>query len=148
MDVKIYTAGKMGGLSYGEQMCWREELEMWVNKRVEQYGSRKMPRFIHPPLFYSYEKREEKSDKEVLLWEFGQISQSQIVVVNLDGILSSAGTLMELGAVAALNQKSSNYIMVIGIGKAVDYPWVNEVLLRREDTIEDAATYIARYGLV
>ena len=47
---KIYTAGKMGGLSYEEQMGWRLELEVELRAKYD-YGGRNA-RFIHPPCYY------------------------------------------------------------------------------------------------
>lgn len=149
MGFKVYTAGKMGGLSQEEAMSWRTSLEHLIRVNIELTHPKGVDvTFIHPPLYYSYEEQREKSAREMILWEINQIYQSDVVAVNLTGVLTSVGTLMELGAIQAINQSTAKYISVIGIGGECAYPWVNEVLLRREDTIEDAARYIAEYNLV
>ena len=82
------------------------------------------------------------------MWDLSQIRESDIVVVNLNNIADSIGTHMELGFIEALNQTGSKHIYVIGIGQAnCNHPWFNEVLHRREDTVDDAANYICTYLL-
>lgn len=140
---KVYTAGKMSGLSYDEQMGWRLELERLVRTISDNVL------FIHPPRYYRYGDGMHKSEREAMVWDLSQIRDSDIVVVNLDNIDDSIGTHMELGFIEAVNQMSAKHIHLIGFGKpSVEHPWLNEVLLRREDTIEKAAAYVSAYLLV
>lgn len=44
---KIYTAGKMGGLTYSQQTDWRLKIEKLIKERTSANVV-----FIHPPLFY------------------------------------------------------------------------------------------------
>lgn len=142
-NFKIYTAGKMSGLSYDDQMDWRRELE----RRVRTISDNVV--FIHPPHYYRYGAGMHKSEREAMVWDLSQIRDSDIVVVNLENIGSSIGTHMELGFIEAMNQMSTKHIHLIGFGKPdVEHPWLNEVLLRREDTLKQAAAYISAYLLV
>ena len=139
---KIYTAGKMGGLSYEDQMDWRWQLE----KQMRAMDADAI--FIHPPQYYRYGESLHKTEREAMMWDLSQIRESDIVVVNLNNIADSIGTHMELGFIEALNQTGSKHIYVIGIGQAnCNHPWFNEVLHRREDTVNDAANYICTYLL-
>lgn len=141
---KIYTAGKMGGLSYEDQMYWRHKLEDLVKERTY-----KSVEFVHPPEYYTYGAAHHKTNHEVRMWDLSQVKSSDVVVFDLTTISDSIGTLMELATVDAMNQFGYKSIYAIGVGSAdTDHPWVEDCLLRREDTLEDAADYIARYLLV
>ena len=76
---KIFTAGKMGGLSYDEQMKWRKELENIIRSRCD-----KSLTFVHPPVFYQY--GDEINEREARTWEINQLKDSDIVVVDLTTI--------------------------------------------------------------
>lgn len=139
---KVYTAGKVGDLSYEDQMNWRWQLE----KQMMDMDADAI--YIHPPQYYRYGETLHRTEREAMMWDLNQIRESDIVVVHLDGIADSICTLMELGFVEALNQAGSKHIYIIGIGKLnSDNPWLNEVLYHREDTVEEAAEYICTYLL-
>lgn len=147
---KIYTAGKMHGLTLDEQMDWRNEVEGAVREAFETFWAPRKYFFVHPPLFYSYETTEQQSEKEIKDWELAQLRDCDIVVVNLDGLQSSVGTLYELATVDAVNSSGGKHIFVIGIGgdDIQLHPWVADTLHRREKTCEDAAKYIVQYLLM
>jgi len=140
---KIYTAGQMSGLTYDDQMGWRLELERLVRTISNNVI------FVHPPHYYRYGEGMHQTEREAMVWDLAQIRDSDIVVVNLNSISKSIGTHMELGFIEAINQLSTKHLHLIGVGKPdVEHPWLNEVLLRREDTLEQAAAYISAYLLI
>ena len=59
---KIFTAGKMGGLSYDEQMKWRKDFETILRSRCD-----KSLTFVHPPMFYQY--GDEINEREAREWK-------------------------------------------------------------------------------
>lgn len=139
---KIFTAGKMGGLSYDEQMKWRNNLEMILRARCDKSFT-----FVHPPMFYQY--GDEVNEREAREWEINQLKDSDIVVVYLDNIADSIGTHIELGIIEAMNEFGYKHIHLIGVGKQnVDHPWIQMGMLRQENTLEDAADYISTYLLI
>lgn len=141
---KIYTAGKMGGLTYEQQMLWRSQIEHLVKKQTD-----KSVNFIHPPMFYQYGQNYHKSEREAMIWDISQIKDSDIVVVDLNTIADSIGTHIELGIAEAMNEFGYKHIHVIGIGEPnTDHPWISLTTLRIEPTIEKAAEYIVNYLLV
>ena len=144
-EFKIYTAGKMSGLSYQEQMNWRKEIEWAVEKKTN-----KKVHFIHPPVYYNYENQDYKSEKEIKDWEINQVRNSDIVIVNLDEVNDSVGTHYELCTVDAINSFGNKHIFVIGIGKLETsiHPWIQLSIHRQEETFEDAADYIVNYLLL
>ena len=46
-EFKIYTCGRMNGLSYEEQMKWRNAIQEAIELRTDRKVT-----FIHPPLYY------------------------------------------------------------------------------------------------
>jgi hypothetical protein len=145
-EFKIYTCGKMSGISFEQQMGWRCAIESLIKKKYD--GSDKV-KFIHPPLYYNYEHTMHKSDKEILDWEMMQLHNCDIVIVNLDGIDSTTGSHMELGAVQGINRFGDKYIYVIGIGNDENlHPWIKGTCNRIENNYSDAVKYIIEYLLV
>lgn len=142
---KIYTCGKMSGISFQEQMEWRLRIEGEVKKCLD-FGQG--VKFIHPPMFYNYEENYQKSEREILEWEMAQVHDCDIVIVNLDGIDSTVGSHMELGAVQGINRFGDKHIFVIGLGKDDGlHPWIKESCIRIEDDYAKAAEYIVEYLL-
>lgn len=148
---KIYTCGKMSGLTYEEQIAWRKELQNCVEQKYEEiHGTHANITFINPPNFFNYEDNLHKSEREVRDWEIGQVCDSDILVVNLDGISDSIGSHFELGAVIGANISSGRNIKVIAIGEAQQnlHPWIQLSWLRHEYSIKNAADYIVNYLLI
>ena len=142
---KVYTAGRMSGIQYLDQINWRIDIQNAIMERTEENVE-----FIHPPYFYNYDEQNHRSDAEILEWEMSQLNDCDIVIVNLDGIESSIGTHMELGAVQGINRFSGKHIYVVGIGSPSQelHPWIREACIRIEADMDNAAEYIAKYLLV
>lgn len=142
---RIYTAGKMYGLSFDEQMNWRKQIENKI--RVLSDVSLQ---FIHPPLFYKYDEKNHQTEREVKEWELNQIRNSDIVIVSLDGVNDSIGTHFELSTADAVNSFGNKFIYIIGIGKSKEplHPWIEASLFRKEENYADAAEYITNYLLI
>ncbi len=142
---KIYTCGKMNGISFQEQMEWRSNIEHEV--KIRTYYSADV-KFIHPPMFYNYEENNHQSEREILEWEMAQLHDCDIIVVNLDGIEDTTGSHMELGAVQGINRFGDKHIFVIGLGKDENlHPWIRETCIRIEEDYAKAAEYITEYLL-
>lgn len=143
----IYLAGKMTGLSINEAMAWR-------NKFYDEYAKHvvEIPNIFNPVLYYNAEMPlNTYSDKEVFRYEMRILKTSAIVVVNLDRVESSVGTLQEL-AVAYMYD-----IPVIGVNEhkttledAIEFlhPWLAEEIDKifvGPDCYRAVATYIYNY---
>lgn len=143
-EYKIYTAGKMAGLSFGEMMDWREK----IHKLIKMKADSKI-KFIHPPNYFLpgyYPKENEGKVKE---WDINQVRNSDIVIVNLDGVNSSAGTHFELSMVDAINSMTDRHIFVVSVGEEENglHPWIADSIHYRAKSFEDAAEYIVTYLL-
>lgn len=146
--VKIYTAGKMGGLAFAEKMGWRSAFEKELGTRISDWVKID---YIHPPMFYDYDDPSPnfKHVEEIKTWDLTQLSTCDIVVVNLKDIETSIGTCMELGFIDALNATRSKKIFVIGIGDENKLnQWIKQSMFRVEESIASAADYIRKYLLV
>lgn len=144
MAYKIYTAGKMAGLTYDDQMEWRTKLESLVKSKTD-----KPVVFVHPPQYYQPGSGIEKKTDEARIWDLSQVKSSDIVVFDLSNISSSIGTIIELGTVEAMNQFGYKHIHAVGVGVPdTDHPWIKSSLLRWELMIEDMADYIVNFLLV
>lgn len=144
MAYKIYTAGKMAGLTYDEQMEWRTKLESLVKSKTD-----KLVTFVHPPQYYQPGSEIAKKADEARIWDLSQVKSSDIVVFDLSNISSSIGTIIELGTVEAMNQFGYKHIHAVGVGVPdTDHPWIKSSLLRWELMVEDMADYIVNFLLV
>jgi len=138
---KIFTSGKMSGISHLEQMEWRRELEEIIRLKTD-----KKIIFVHPPLFFDYDFPDQRAAKE---WEIRQIMESDIVVFNLSNIRDSIGTHMEMGVIHAVNRLAGKHISTIGIGEPdTDHPWIESGVFYKASTVEDAADFIVTYLLI
>lgn len=144
-EFKIYTAGKMSGLTFEDQIRWRNNIEKSIKAKTD-----KKITFIHPPMYYGYEINFHKTLREIKEWELNQIRSCDIIIVNLDDINDSIGTHIEFGFIDAVNSLGGKHIYVVGLGgdEATIYPWLQDTLLRTENNIEDLASYVVEYLLV
>lgn len=141
---KIFTSGKMGGLTFSQQMKWRINLENEVKEHLKKLNNPPKVVFIHPPEFFDYEFPNQDIAKE---WEINQLMDSDIAVFNLSNINDSIGTHIELGIVYAVNKLSNKHITTIGIGKPdTDHPWIKTFCCL--DNEKEAAEFIYKYLLI
>ncbi len=143
--IKIYTAGKMYGLSYKEQMEWRNNLENELYKKSSEDF-----KCIHPPVYYSYDSPSHLTEKEIMDWDLNHLKDCNIMVVNLNKIETSIRTMYEVAMANALNQSGHKHIYIIGFGHTNKplHPWLELSLHRKEDTVEAATEYIASFLLI
>lgn len=141
---KIFTAGKMGGLSYDQQIAWRREIEDLIRK-----ATTKSVAFVHPPMFYQYKENDPQNNVESMNWEISQLIDSDILIVDLNNISYSIGTHIELGIAEAVNKIAQKNIFIVGVGKPdTNHPWIVNGMFHCEETPEDAADYIVNNLLV
>lgn len=148
-EIKIYTCGQMKNLSFEKQMKWRSQIETMINSRTDRSGKRRV-KFIHPPLYYCYEKDYQNSEREVMEWELNTLNDCDILIANLDGIEYSIGSHFEIAFAYAMNHFGNKHISVIGINEnnAENHPWIEESFLRVEDSLSSAADYIVDYLII
>jgi hypothetical protein len=83
-------------------------------------------------------------------WELSQVRDSDIMIVNLEGISESVGSHFEMGVAWSMNHFGNKHISVIGINENNEelHPWIEESFLRVEDSLSGAADYISEYLII
>ena len=143
--LKIYEAGKMGGLSFDEMNNWRQELKAQLQFTAQTSGCQ--IQVINPVDYYNFEEKRHQSEAEVMEYDLSHVITSDIIVVNLDGLSTSDGTKIELH-----DAKYHNRIPVIAFGDREIYenlhPWVKRSITRVEETIYDVVKYIQEFYMI
>ena len=144
--MKIYLAGKMGGLTYEEMNGWREDAIKKISFMTEYYGYDTKLHIINPVIYYNFEEVRYQSQIEVEDFDLKHVTSSDLVIVNLDGLDSSIGTIIELH-----DAYYHNKIPVIAFGDKKIYdnlhPWVKNSITRVENDINDVVLYIKDFYL-
>ena len=143
--MKIYLAGKMGGLPFEEMYEWRAKLKNALNAHAK--GSGVNIQVINPVDFYNFETKRHQNELEVEEFELAHVKSSDIVIVNLDGLKSSIGTIIELH-----DARYHHRIPVIAFGDKNLYdelhPWTKNDITRVEACIDDVVNYIRDFYFV
>lgn len=137
--MKIYLAGKMGGLSFKEMNDWRDDAFQKLLKQSEMYSTKLD--IINPVLYYNFEEKRHQTEIEVEEFDLAHVISSDIIIVNLDGLSNSIGTIIELH-----DAHYHHKIPVIAFGDKELYnnlhPWVKNDITRVENNIDDVVAYI------
>ena len=143
--IKVYLAGKMGGLSLVEMGQWRIEAKRKLRETADYVGTK--IRVINPITYYNFEEKRHQNELEVQNFDLNHVITSDVVIVNLEGLSSSVGTIIELHD-AFYHHK----IPVIAFGdiKLYDklHPWIQNSITRVEENINDVVTYISDFYLI
>lgn len=143
--LKIYLAGKMGGLTLEEMVGWRKELKSKLLEKAQEYGVDL--EVVNPIDYYNFEEVRYQSQEEIEDYDLAHVTSSDIVVVNLDGLSTSEGTKIEMH-----DAKYHNKIPVIAFGdrKLYEdlYPWHQRNITRIEDDIDGVVKYITDFYIL
>ena len=143
--LKIYEAGKMGGLTFSEMNNWRVELKNKLLNAAENADYKLL--VINPVDFYNFEEQRFQSEEEVEDYDLAHVTTSDIIIVNLDGLNTSEGSKIELH-----DGNFHNKIPVIAFGDAELYnnlhPWIKRDITRFEKNIDDVVEYIRDFYLI
>ena len=143
--LKIYEAGKMGGLSLTQMNEWRVLLKNRLNVAAENTGYKLV--VVNPVDFYNFEEKKNQSEIEIENYDLAHVITSDIIIVNLDGLSSSDGTKIEIFE-ANYNRK----IPVIAFGNRGLYedlhPWIKNSITRVEDNPQDVVNYIRDFYMI
>lgn len=134
---KIYLCGAMG--------CYDnpEEYMFWRRKIVSIY--RDVADVFDQSEFYNYEHRMHKTEKEVMEYELYHLIRSDLIILNLDRVHESVGSIMEI----AIANDHNIPIIAFGAEDKMEnlHPWIKECIFRHENNMPDVITYINKYFL-
>jgi nucleoside 2-deoxyribosyltransferase len=155
--VKIYLAGCEGYYinnfpDYKYYLDWRQEADFWLNNNSNDNVT-----IINPCDYYDYKANYHKSEAEVRRFLLNKVRHSDIVLVNLDHIKDSAGTMNEIFVANELNipvigfYEFSNKDTFLCDNRYLEEPWIMDACHRIEDSestaLLDAMIYIRDYYL-
>ena len=137
--IKIYLAGKMNGLSFKEMNDWRDDVFQKLLRQAEMYSAKLD--IVNPVLYYNFEEKRHQTEIEVEEFGLAHVISSDIVIVNLDGLSNSIGTIIELH-----DAHYHHKIPVIAFGDKELYnnlhPWIKNDITRVENNIDNVVAYI------
>ena len=137
--IKIYLAGKMGGLTLAAMNKWRIDAKHLLVAEADKSDC--VVEVVNPVVFYNFEEKRHQTEIEVEEFDLGHVISSDIIVVNLNGLNSSIGTIIELH-----DAHYHKRIPVIAFGDKTLYstlhPWVKNDITRVEDDIYGVVEYI------
>lgn len=143
--IKIYLAGKMGGLDFDDMNEWRMRLKSKLRILGEKHGY--VVEVINPVDFYNFTSKKHQSEREIKDYDLAHVVTSDLVVVNLDGLDTSDGTKIEIH-----DAKYHCQIPVIAFGSYRLYenlhPWNQDNITRVEETEDDLLKYIEEFYLI
>ena len=144
MQYKIYLAGKMNGLSFEEMNNWRHEVSRKLLNLSEMSDTKL--NVINPVLYYNFEEKRHQTEIEVEEFDLAHVISSNIIIVNLDGLKDSIGTIIELH-----DAHYHHKIPVIAFGNQELYdnlhPWIKNDITRVENNIDEMLDYIQDFYL-
>lgn len=153
----IYLAGRMSGLTEIEYNTWRNTLKRKLEIAATCCNS--LIQVINPADYFDFGNIEDHTDKEIMQFDLNMVRQSNIVIVNVNGINESIGTAIEVYEANRLNIPVIAYANVPEIleHKRNDiifdkiHPWIKECLttklmFRADDVVQHVKDfYMVRY---
>lgn len=138
--VHIYLAGGMGNLSEEEQTKWRRQVKDAIV--FGDFDCEKKAVFCDPTQYYSFFKKEQKTQREIFEYDLYNVRKSDLIIVNFND-KNSIGTAMEL-AIA-----KEHKIPVIGLNKDNKelHPWLTECCTRICDNMRELVTHVVGFYL-
>lgn len=142
--IVIYECGKMTGLNF-EQMCsWRNYFKELVEKVAENMGA--IVEVINPCNYYRPDIKLHNSELEVMKYDLSRIITSDLVVVNIEGLNTSIGSIIECYEAYKRN------IPVLAFGSKEDYdnlhPWVQCCITRLDKNCKECINYIGSFYMI
>lgn len=142
-ELVIYECGRMSGLSFEEMNNWRVFLKTAITQVAENIGIN--VRVINPVDYYNFREPKHQSELEPMNFDLARVKESDLVVVNLDGLKTSIGSIIEC------YEAWKNNIPVLAFGSKQDYenlhPWVQCCITRRDKNYRECINYISDFHM-
>ena len=134
----IYLAGKMGGLSDSEMKKWRNLLKSELEKYSDMANYK--TNVVSPCDYFNFNEQRYQSEQEIMKFDLSLVKNSDIVIVNTNGLSSSIGSIIEV------YEAWKNDIPVIAYDENGDYrtihPWLKCCITRADSCVIDICEYI------
>lgn len=86
----VWLCGASEKVSFEDGNNWRKECVSWFKSFSKHF------RAWNPNDYYNYSERRHNSDLEILLFCLRKVTESKVILVNLDNIRMSVGSIVEL----------------------------------------------------
>jgi len=140
-EIRGYTAGKMGGLSYNQYSSWRKEL---TTRLIDRCGDDVRLTMINPSEFFNFEMdRDSYTYKEIYNWEIGQVKKCDFIIAKLEGG-KSQGTSHEL----AIANEYDIPVIALYSDRDIIHPFDAQCIDKWCETFDELVDYIAFYHLI
>ena len=134
----IYLAGKMDGLSDSEMKKWRNLLKSELEKYSDMANYK--TNVVSPCDYFNFNEQRYQSEQEIMKFDLSLVKNSDIVIVNTNGLSSSIGSIIEV------YEAWKNDIPVIAYDENGDYrtihPWLKCCITRADSCVVDICEYI------
>lgn len=140
---KIYLAGPISGLTYGEAQDWRDYFTKNIDPRISCYSPLRGKEYLkmRGPLEGSYDEFPLSTDTGITTRDRYDCMGADLVVFNLLGCTGkdariSIGTMIELGWADA--SRNPAIVIMEKEGNVHEHPMVRQTTHFRVDNMEDA----------
>ena len=92
----VYLAGAMGCYDHDDDYpyAWRRNAREYFEKYSDYYG--KNIEIFNPVNYYNYRCKNQKTEREIMKFEFNRLKQCDVMLVNLKDLDKSIGTSDEI----------------------------------------------------
>lgn len=134
----IYLAGKMDGLSDSEMKKWRNLLKSELEKYSDIVNYK--TNVVSPCDYFNFNEQRYQNEQEIMKFDLSLVKNSDIVIVNTNGLNSSIGSIIEV------YEAWKNDIPIIAYDENGDYrtihPWLKCCITRADSCVIDICEYI------
>lgn len=134
----IYLAGKMSGLSDSEMRQWRNLLKSELEKYSDMANYK--TNVVSPCDYFNFNEQRYQNEQEIMKFDLSLVKNSDIVIVNTNGLNSSIGSIIEV------YEAWKNDIPVIAYDENGDYKtihsWLKCCITRADSCVIDICEYI------
>lgn len=134
----IYLAGKMDGLSDSEMRQWRNLLKSELEKYSDMANYK--TNVVSPCDYFNFNEQRYQNEQEIMKFDLSLVRDSDIVIVNTNGLNSSIGSIIEV------YEAWKNDIPVIAYDENGDYKtihsWLKCCITRADSCVIDICEYI------
>ena len=131
----IYLAGKMGGLSDSEMKQWRNLLKSELEKYSDMANYK--TNVVSPCDYFNFNEQRYQSEQEIMKFDLSLVKNSDIVIVNTNGLSSSIGSIIDYSHLLPymrLYDENGDYKTI--------HPWLKCCITRADSCVIDICEYI------
>lgn len=142
----IYLAGKMTGLNLEEMNNWRVQLTSLLEDCAKCID---VPiTVINPVNYYNFDEPRHQSEAEIMQFDINKVRNSDVVIVNLKGLSTSIGTIIELYEAKKLNIPVIVYNPFGNMDYSQLHPWIQCCVTRVENNMSDIKEYVRDFYML